>query len=378
MKVTLVRGRAIDPAVNKIAKTLSRNGHDVTLLVWDRRNTLKSTQGDGYTLHRFNLKAPYDSLWVVFFLPLWWSYEFFFLLAHRSEVIHACDLDTLPPAILVKLIKRNKLFYHIYDFYANNLPDGSLISLRKVVRTVVAAMEKFGIGFSDVLFLADEARKEEVTGACIKKIEYIYNSPPDYFPVAKSEQPDNTELVVFYAGVIAPLRGLGYMIDAVHGLAGVKLLLSGVGPDQKSVEEVSRQHNPRIQFLGWLPSYQEIINKTLAADVLFRFSDPKHPKTKYESPNKLFEAMMCAKPIIVTDGAAMSSIVRKENCGLVVPWGDVAALKEALLELKNSPELRHKLGQNGRRAYDERYGWPIMEKRLLKAYDEVMSNHKEG
>jgi len=40
MKVTVVRGRAIDPAVNKIAKTLSRNGHDVELLVWDRWNTL--------------------------------------------------------------------------------------------------------------------------------------------------------------------------------------------------------------------------------------------------------------------------------------------------------------------------------------------------
>ena len=80
---------------------------------------------------------------------------------------------------------------------------------------------------------------------------------------------------------------------------------------------------------------------------------------------------MCAKPIIVSDGSAMSVIVRKEDCGLVVPWGDVAALKEALLKLKNVPDLRRTLGENGRRAYDERYGWPIMEKRLLKAYGEA-------
>ena len=83
--------------------------------------------------------------------------------------------------------------------------------------------------------------------------------------------------------------------------------------------------------------------------------------------------MMCTKPIIVSDGTPMSQIVRTENCGIVVPYGDVSAIREAVMKLKNDPELRHWLGQNGRRAYDERYSWKIMEQRLVKSYSALVS-----
>jgi hypothetical protein len=66
MKVTLVRGRAIDPAVNKVAKTLSENIYDVKLLICDRQNTLSAKDGEGYTTCKFGFKAPYDKLTVIF------------------------------------------------------------------------------------------------------------------------------------------------------------------------------------------------------------------------------------------------------------------------------------------------------------------------
>jgi hypothetical protein len=162
MKVTLARARAIDPAVDKVAKTLSENGYDVKLLVWDRQNTLKGENGDRYTVCKFNLKAPYDRFSVLFYLPLWWIYEFFFLLKDKCSVIHACDLDTLIPAIAARFIKRVPLCYTIYDFYANNLPDGRFPLLRKFIRSLVASVEKFGIRFTGVLFLVDESRLEKV------------------------------------------------------------------------------------------------------------------------------------------------------------------------------------------------------------------------
>jgi len=44
VKVTLARSRSIDPSVHKVAKTLSKSGHHVKLLVWDRQNTLESNR----------------------------------------------------------------------------------------------------------------------------------------------------------------------------------------------------------------------------------------------------------------------------------------------------------------------------------------------
>jgi glycosyltransferase involved in cell wall biosynthesis len=369
LKVTLVRARAIDPTPNKVAETLARNGYDVKLLLWDRQNTHKGETGDGYAIRSFGLRAPYDKLTVLLYLPIWWIYEFFFLLGDKSNVIHACDLDTLIPAVLARSIKRIPLCYTIYDFYANNLPDGRFQVLRNIIRSLVADVEKLGIRFTEVLFLVDESRYEEVRGARINRLVYVYNSPPDYFNVKQAKKPGDTapEVTVFYAGIINRARGLHLVARAVQDLEGVRLLLAGAVHDEAFLES-SVLTSPRIQYLGWLPSYEDVIKRTSEADVLFRLSDPGIPKTRYESPNKLFEAMMCGKPIIVSDGSSMADIVREENCGLVVPYEDVGAIKLAILKLKNNPELREELGRNGRRAYEHRYSWQIMEQRLLDAY----------
>jgi glycosyltransferase involved in cell wall biosynthesis len=372
MRVTLVRARAIDPAVNKVAKTLFENGYDVKLLVWDRQNTLNGENGDGYTVCKFNLKAPYDKLIVVFYLPIWWIYEFFFLLKDKCNVIHACDLDTLIPAILIKLVKRVRLCYTIYDFYANNLPDGRFQLVRRLIRGLIAWVERLGIGFAEILFLVDESRYEEVRGARINKLTYIYNSPPDYFSINQTRKLRNTsaEIITFYGGVISRFRGLQYMARAVQDLDGVRLMLAGPVHDEAFLEG-SVLTSRKIQYLGWLPSYEDVINKTAEADIIFRFSDPKIPKTKYESPNKLFEAMMCGKPIVVSDGSSMANIVREENCGLVVPYGDITALKGAIISLRDNQPLREKLGQNGREAYESKYSWSIMQERLIDIYKDL-------
>jgi glycosyltransferase involved in cell wall biosynthesis len=79
--------------------------------------------------------------------------------------------------------------------------------------------------------------------------------------------------------------------------------------------------------------------------------------------------MMCSKPILVNEGTSMADIVREEKCGLVVPYGDITAIRDAILLLKNDPELARQLGANGRRAYEQKYSWKIMEDRLLGLYN---------
>jgi glycosyltransferase involved in cell wall biosynthesis len=364
LKVTLVRSRAIDPAVNKTAKALSQNGHEVELLLWDRSGKKHTEKIDGYSIIRFGFKAPHDKPTVIFYLPIWWINEFFFLLKQDSTVIHACDLDTLIPAILVKLIKRVKLCYTIYDFYSANLPNKS----PKIVRKFVAFLEISGIRFADVLILVDEDRFEQVKDAEIKKVIYIYNSPPDYFNT-KNRPKLNTgsELKIFYAGIIVKSRGLEYVLEALRQIDDVKLLIVGTGEDRYLFENPPIDVRNKIQYIGQV-SYEKVIQKTMESDILFAFYDPIIPNNRYASPNKLFEAMMCGKPIIVNSEIAASKIVQTEKCGLIVPYGNVDSIREAILRLKNNPDLRKELGENGRRAYEKKYSWNIMKEKLLNAY----------
>lgn len=367
MKVTIVRSRAIDPSINKVAKALSENGYDVILLVWDRMGIKETENINGYTIYRFGFKAPHDKSTVVFYLPIWWLYEFFFLLKQESTVIHVCDLDTLIPAIFVKFIKKVKLCYTIYDFYADNLPNKFPLLFRKFV----AFAERFGIRFTDVLFLVDECRYEQVKGAKINSVEYIYNSPPDYFNLKQEHRSNPGEiLIIFYAGIILKSRGLEYIIKAIKDMNSIKLIIAGAGPDKDFLEDLPTDINTNIQYIGPI-SYEKVIEKTMESDILFAFYNPIISNNRYASPNKLFEAMMCGKPIIVNSEVAASKIVIKENCGLIVPYGDIDAIKKAILRIKNNPNLRIELGENGRKAYEKRYSWSIMESRLLDAYSEL-------
>jgi glycosyltransferase involved in cell wall biosynthesis len=366
MKVTLVRSRAIDPNVRKFAKALSQNDFDVCVLIWDRQSTLGSEKEDGYTVYKFSLKSPYDRFIVLFSLPLWWVYEFFFLLKDDSMIIHSFDLDTLIPAVLVKMIRRVKLCYTIYDFYADNLP---AFGVSPAIQKLVSSIEKFGIRFTEVLFLVDESRFEQVKGAKIKRVVYVYNSPPDSFRGKPVQEPRKTgKTTIFYAGLTHWSRGLEYMIKAVRGLDDIKLVIAGKAQDETVFKTRYVDPSPRsIQYIGQI-SYEQVIKKTMEADILFAFYDPRIPNSKYASPNKLFEAMMCGKPIIVSDGGTMANIVKKLNCGLVVPYGDISAIRKAIVRLKNDPRLRRELGENGRKAYEEEYSWNIMENRLIDAY----------
>jgi glycosyltransferase involved in cell wall biosynthesis len=41
--------------------------------------------------------------------------------------------------------------------------------------------------------------------------------------------------------------------------------------------------------------------------------------------------------------------------------------------LQDSPELQQQLGENARRAYQERYSWSKMKSRLLELYQAVLT-----
>lgn len=366
-KVIIVRGRGIDPAVYKMAQSLANNEYDVTLLVWDRQDTIQVDQISGFSVNRCTFKAPYDNPRVIFYLPIWWIYEFIFLLKNDCTIIHACDIESMVPAVLVKMVKKIRLNYTIYDFYAD-----CLSSTPQFIRNLIASFEKYLIRFTDTVFLVDEARYNQINGAKINKIAYIYNTPPDHYKIRQNRDHFSglDTFVLFYAGILHKGRGLEYILEAISDLNHVRLLIAGIGQDLDLIYEYSKRDPEKIRYLGVL-SYEDVIDNTFKSDILFAFYDPAIPNNRYASPNKLFESMMCGKPIITNNGTSMAEIVLKQNCGLVIPYGDISAIKQAILTLKEDPELCKQLGANGRKAYEQKYNWTIMEKRLITAYENL-------
>ena len=366
-RVILIRSRATHPNTIKISKILLKHGYNVTLLLWNRQGGYFENNTD-LEIITFNLKAPQDKSIVFLFIPLWWIFIFKFLLTTKYDVIHAADLDTLIPAILIKVIKQVKVNYSIYDFYA----DCAFGRAPKILRYLISNIEKYGIGFTDILFLVTESQYLEVKGAKITKLVILYNSPIEPIQIIKNvSHKHQGKFKIFYAGVLHRERGLIFIIEAIKKMDEIELTVAGVGPEKNLFHNLSITDQEKIKYLGWIP-HEEVISNEIESDVLFSFNNPEFPNNKYAIPNKVLEAMMCGKPIIVNNHTYAAEIVMNENCGLIIPYGDVNAIIDALEKLRDNPDLRQQLGQNGRKAYDNKYSAHLMEKKLVESYKELL------
>jgi glycosyltransferase involved in cell wall biosynthesis len=127
-----------------------------------------------------------------------------------------------------------------------------------------------------------------------------------------------------------------------------------------------------IAWHGRVP-YQIAMQLSGEADVVIATYDPVIPNHRFSSPNKVFEAMLLGKPIIVAHDTNMDRIITQAECGIIIPYGDEAALESALQRLQDEPGLRLRLGENARRAYDTTYSWQIMQHRLIDLYEQLAS-----
>lgn len=366
-KVTLLRSRITDSNVFKIAEALSER-YEVTLIIWNRsleriKNNLK------YKLYLFNFKAPYDNVKVLIFLPFWLVYQCIMLIKTNPDIIHSFDLDTLLPAIFYKTIKSKKIVYTILDFYSD-----TLINVPRFVKNIFSLLEKSLIRFCDAVIIVDPLRYFQIKGASIKKMGIIYNTPPDIIGVnqllSHQQIKKNKEFVIFYAGNLHRERNLIRVIKAVLTLDNTRFIIAGRGELENIIIKLAKKFGEKITYLGYI-TYDEVLRRSLSADVLIAFYDPSIPNNLYASPNKFFEAMMLGKPIITNDGTLLAKNVKRFGIGLVVPYDDVNAIRNAFLLLRDNPTLAFSFGLKGRKIYEKLFSWDKIKERLFSIYENL-------
>ncbi|MBE3582471.1 MAG: glycosyltransferase family 4 protein [Thermoanaerobacteraceae bacterium] len=362
---------APDPRVEKIAQALCQAGYEVLVLAWDRTGQLPREEWQqGYHIVRFSYPASYGlGLKNIYHILRWQAFLLRFFIRNRQgiRICHACDLDTLLPCLFSKLLWGNRVIYDIFDFYAE-----SRRTIRGFIRKLLYMLELKALNIADAVILVDEARREQIAEGKPRHVTIIYNSPPDILNALRfSASPiRRAELHLAYVGLLQVERGLLEMLEVFTRHPEWYLDLAGFGGgDEERILRLARSL-PNVTWHGRVP-YKRALELSYAADVLFATYDPTIPNHRYSSPNKVFEAMMLAKPVVVARDTGIDRLVKEVNCGLVVPYGDVAVLEAALAHLAQDPALRQRLGENGRRAYEEKYSWDLMRKRLLALYNEL-------
>jgi glycosyltransferase involved in cell wall biosynthesis len=370
VRVLICRSNPIspDPRVEKIARTLASAGYSVQLIGWDNSGKFpEDGDVDGIPIHRFRLPVRrVRGLWNITFELRWQVALFGWLVKHRGDydLIHACDFDTVLPSLVCKYFWSKHLIYDIFDFYADMLR-ATPIRLINWIRWVDLRM----IDQADAVIIADDSRIQQIAGSHPHLLEIIYNSPEDQMMGIEARQSPvfpKDGLHIAYVGNMQLERGLIYLLKILKNHPEWKLDLAGFGGDEQTIlSEASQLRN--VTWHGCI-SYRRALELNNGADVIFSTYDPQIPNHRYSSPNKLFEAMMLGKPVIVARGTNIDQIVEAEKCGMVVEYGNLPELESAFSLLQYDPALRQAYGRNARIAYERVYDWENMKDRLLKLY----------
>ena len=370
-KIIITRACDVPPdvRVEKIADSLCAMGHNVSVFAWNRGEKFPEREAKSFgEIRRFRIPAGYGNGIKLLPKMLWfWLVLFTSLLKERFDALHACDFDTLPPALLAAKLKGRKIVYDIFDFYAEG---GSIPgSLRPAIRFA----ERLLMRLADSVIVVDEVRLPYLPDAVRARAQVVYNSPPDMlgglrvssFPRVPAK---SSKFRVVYSGNLIERRYILELAEAVGRSDGTEMIIAGFGPKQfvdKLVAEISGYGN--VSYTGRL-SVPESLALVSTADAVFSLNDPAVPNNKMASSNKLFETMMFGKPVVVNRGTSMEEKVRTLNCGLVVEDGSPESTAGALRFLREEPALARQMGENGRRAYERLYDWRFMTDRLAKLY----------
>ncbi len=367
-KVVLIKSGRLERNIRlpKEVETLKKGGYEVTLLSWDMTcESDEPSESDECEIIQLRLKAR-GIRWPLY-CPVWWVFLLYHLLRLKWDVVHTIDIDSVLPAIIAGKTKGAPILYEILDIakYEALLP--------RWISNIVTSVDRFLMRLVDGVIVADEMQAVGIGGIPNSKVETIYDSPPKNLQMHSgfAEKKDDA-FTLFYVGMFFKSKRLylDKVAEAVKDLENVILVIAGYGDLEDEVRGWADQTPDKVQFVGRI-SYSDVFRVGAMSDLMFVLRDPMILANKYTCGSTFLSAMMLGKPILANKGTSTAMKVQEENCGLVIDGSSVAEVKEAIAKLRDNPELRAELAANARTAYEQRYGWHIMEQRLLNLYDKL-------
>jgi len=171
-----------------------------------------------------------------------------------------------------------------------------------------------------------------------------------------------------YSGIYGKRKGVYDLLAAFEKAnfnVPIQLVLYGNGEIEKVKEIVEKSAKKNlITVNGWI-EHSEYLKNLLNYDFLVL---PSYAETFGLS---LVEAMGFGIPVISTFAGAIPEIVKNNETGLLVEFGNIEQLAMALEKLANNVELRIELGKNAWADVKNRFSPQIVLKKLEGVYEKI-------
>ena len=264
-------------------------------------------------------------------------------------------------------------FYSLYDSWIYDKKLRSSISWRaiyywwldykccKLSDLILVDTEEHRKYFKNTFFVSDKKIKASPVGT----------DEAVFYPRAVKRN-DNL-FKIFFLGKFIPLQGVSYIVKAAAVLekySDIKFQIVGRGQTYQAVRQLAGELKiGNIEFVDPVP-YEKIPEYLQATDIcLGIFGDTN--KTLRVIPNKVYEAVALAKPVITAATPAIKELFTDQEDILLCERANPGDLVEKILELKNNKDLREKIAANGYEVFKTKASSNLIGKKLVNLLTDV-------
>lgn len=349
------------------ARTAAAAGHEVHLVAPGAPEAVL----DGIHCHglpRFGGRAGRPLRWPILFWKAW---------RLAADVYQIHDPELVPWAVVFRWVRRRPVIYDCHEFVAEDIRTKHWVPrpLRRPLAGAFDRFERWAARRLDAVVavteeMADRFRRVQPRTALVRNLPALEPIP---------EPAPLREPVIIHSGLMNVERGLGILADTARRVRArhpqARFLILGpvewFGVSPRLREMTAAEWDALgVEFAGTVP-YPEVHGRLLQASIGWLPRDPLAQNNLLAWPNKLAEYMAAALPVVASDLPTQGRVVREEACGIAVEPMSPAAHADAIGRLLDDPEEARRLGQNGRRAAEEKYNWTTEAATLLALYGEL-------
>jgi glycosyltransferase involved in cell wall biosynthesis len=182
----------------------------------------------------------------------------------------------------------------------------------------------------------------------------------------------NTEdrIKILFAGRLVPQKRPKLFVELAARLRSalpqkkLQFLIAGDGPLRLELEN-------GVQKLGLASDYLQFLGETNKMAEVYKTCDILVLTSEHEgTPNVILEAMAHGLPVVATKVGGVPQVLNGE-CGMLVEFGNSAALDDAVTRLILDRDLRVQMGTSGREYVGKNHSISYLQERLASIYSEL-------
>jgi glycosyltransferase involved in cell wall biosynthesis len=175
--------------------------------------------------------------------------------------------------------------------------------------------------------------------------------------VFRSDWAPEEPFTCLFVGKLIPLHGLETILSAARAAPEIAFRLVGSG----QLEPLLRERPANMEWIRWV-EYERLPDELHRAGCALGIFGTS-AKAQRVIPNKAFQALACATPLVTADTPATRGLLENEKSALLVPAGEPEALAGAVRRLADDRELARRLSAGGRATYEERASEDVLGRR---------------